>query len=280
MPSLGLSLGLPHGRFPQGAAFAGALDSYTTNLAGAWSAERRLLTSYTGSLFRVRRSSDSTETNIGYQTDGTVDSAALLTFAGAGSAFVTTWYDQSGAGLNLTQATAANQPRIVSSGVLDTQNSHASMFWDGTNDNIRSAWSGTANYTAYVMAVLKAAGNFPMMVVLENGFQELRGNGTTGKFEVTDGGFVCTQAASSVDTWAQISWKRVSGTSTRGWMNNTAFAAAASGNTRVATEVTVGVRPGSALFANMYASELLVYSAAHDDTTREAIQTVQSSHYA
>jgi len=279
MPSLGLSLGLPHGRFPHGAAFAGALDSYTTNLAGAWSADRRLLTSYTGSLFRVRRSSDSTETDIGYQTDGTVDSAALLTFAGAGSAFVTTWYDQSGAGLNLTQTTAANQPRIVNSGVLDTQNSHASMFWDGTNDSIGAAWSGTASYTAYTMAVLKAAGNFPMMVVLENGFQELRGNSTTGQLEVTDGGTPCRQSASSVDTWAQLSWKRVSSTSLQGWMNNIAFAAASSASTRAATEVTLGTRAGS-FFANMYASELLVYSAAHDDTTREAIQTVQSSHYA
>jgi hypothetical protein len=34
---------------------------------------------------------------------------------------VTTWYDQSGNGRNATQATAANQPRIVNSGSLDTQ---------------------------------------------------------------------------------------------------------------------------------------------------------------
>jgi hypothetical protein len=35
-----------------------------------------------------------------------------------GSAFVTTWYDQSGNGRNLTQATAINQPPIIESGVI------------------------------------------------------------------------------------------------------------------------------------------------------------------
>jgi hypothetical protein len=48
--------------------------------------------------------------------------------------FVTTWYDQSGNANNATQATAANQPKIVSSGTLVTENGKATLDFDGNND--------------------------------------------------------------------------------------------------------------------------------------------------
>lgn len=101
-----------------GGAFVGPLDGLTANLWASY-ALKRLLSSYTGALIRVRRSSDSTEQDISYITGGGLDTAALATFVGANSAFIVTWYDQSGAGNHLTQATAANQPRIVSAGVYD-----------------------------------------------------------------------------------------------------------------------------------------------------------------
>ena len=49
-----------------GPAFVGALDAYASGLAGAWSVSRRLLTSYSGPLVRVRRSSDNAEQDIGF----------------------------------------------------------------------------------------------------------------------------------------------------------------------------------------------------------------------
>jgi hypothetical protein len=69
---------------------------------------------------RVRRSSDNAEQDIGFVLNR-LDIASLLSFVGAGSGFVTVWYDQSGLGNDLTQTTAARQPRIVNSGTLETQ---------------------------------------------------------------------------------------------------------------------------------------------------------------
>jgi len=46
-----------------------------------------------------------------------------LSFCGAGSGYVTTWYDQSGNGKDNIQATLLAQPTIVSSGNLETINS-------------------------------------------------------------------------------------------------------------------------------------------------------------
>jgi len=91
------------------------LDSYTTGAYGVYSL-RKQITAYAGSAIRVRRSSDSTEQDIGFSS-GLLDNTALLSFVGAGNGFIAKWYDQTGAGNYLTQATAANQPLIVESGV-------------------------------------------------------------------------------------------------------------------------------------------------------------------
>jgi hypothetical protein len=112
-------------------SFTGLLDTYP-NAAVAYSL-RKLRTAYSGNAIRVRRSSDNAEQNIGF-VGNNLDTASLLTFCGAGNGFVTTWYDQSGNSLNLTQTIAANQPRIVNSGVIDTKNSTNAIKFDGSND--------------------------------------------------------------------------------------------------------------------------------------------------
>jgi hypothetical protein len=57
------------------------LDNFTT-VSRAYSVARRLRTAYTGPLFRVRRSSDNTEQDIGYTANNEVDGTALLNFVG------------------------------------------------------------------------------------------------------------------------------------------------------------------------------------------------------
>jgi hypothetical protein len=107
-------------------AFTGILDTYT-GAAVAYSL-RRLATAYTGPLIRVRRSSDNTEQDIGYTSGNVLDESALTSFVGANNGFVTTWYDQSGNGKNLTQSTAINQPKIVNSGSIYFVNSKPSIY--------------------------------------------------------------------------------------------------------------------------------------------------------
>ena len=84
---------------------------------------------------RVQRSSDNAEQDIGF-VGNELDTASLLSFCGAGNGFVTTWYDQSGSGYNVTQTTQANQPQIVSSGVVITENGKPAIQFDGSNDTL------------------------------------------------------------------------------------------------------------------------------------------------
>jgi trimeric autotransporter adhesin len=93
-----------------------ALDLISVRAAAAYGL-RRLYASWTGVAIRVRRSSDNAERDIGFIGEH-LDVLALLVFVGNGSGFVTTWYDQSGNGRHATQVTVANQPQIVSNGVI------------------------------------------------------------------------------------------------------------------------------------------------------------------
>ena len=94
------------------------LDTYT-GAAAAYSL-RQLRTAYTGAAIRVRRSSDNAEQDFGFVSN-VLDTASLLTFVGAGSGYIATWYDQSGNGRNTTQSTATLQPMIMVAGALVTR---------------------------------------------------------------------------------------------------------------------------------------------------------------
>jgi hypothetical protein len=97
----------------------GLLDLYPS-AAAAYSL-RKLRTAYTGSAIRVRRAVGSPpEADIGF-SNNELDVATLESFCSGTDGFVTTWYDQSGNGRNATQATAANQPRIVTAGSVITE---------------------------------------------------------------------------------------------------------------------------------------------------------------
>lgn len=115
-----------------GVAFTGLLDTYS-GAAAAYSAARRLSSTYTGSLIRVRRSSDNTEQDIGYDSNNVLDEAALASFVGAGNGFVTTWYDQSGNINNSIQPTASNQPQIVSNGTINKLNNKPTLRFNSFN---------------------------------------------------------------------------------------------------------------------------------------------------
>lgn len=112
--------------------FTGLLDEYG-GAAAAYSV-RRLSSSYSGSLIEVRRSSDNTTQDIGYDANGDLDTTALLAFVGAGDGFVRAWYDQSGSGNNAQQTTTTSQPQIVSSGSVILENGKPSLQFDGSND--------------------------------------------------------------------------------------------------------------------------------------------------
>lgn len=96
---------------------------------GAYSCYR-LSNTYTGAIMNIRRSSDNATTNVYADIQGNLGLSAngtgttFSSWLGASTAYVVTWYDQSGTGNNATQTTNANQPIFSLSGMLiDSENS-------------------------------------------------------------------------------------------------------------------------------------------------------------
>ena len=96
------------------------LDVYGANVEAAYSV-RKLSASYAGSAIRVRRSSDNSEQDIGFDGNGDLDTSALTTFVGANDGKVVKWYDQSGNSSDAVQTNVNGQPHIIASGVLSNQ---------------------------------------------------------------------------------------------------------------------------------------------------------------
>ncbi len=137
------------------------LDAYP-NASAAFSV-RKLRSTYAGYCMRVRRDSDDTEQDIGF-VNNILDITSLLTFVVGNSGFVVAWYDQSGNGYNVTQATSSKQPRVVASGALEVENGLPTLNWNiGANQylnaNLAANWkflSDPSGFSVYSVISLDA----------------------------------------------------------------------------------------------------------------------------
>ena len=136
------------------------LDEVGGTPTAAYSVDK-VVSTYTDAVVRVRRASDNEEADVAFDNDTiTLDSAVDNFSTGSLSAtlgefvanasysdpdslgspddaFVATWYDQAGSN-DATQVTGNDQPKIVSSGALVTENGRVAVSFDG-NDFVRSA---------------------------------------------------------------------------------------------------------------------------------------------
>jgi len=112
---------------------------------------RKLRTAYTGSCIRVRRSSDNTETDIGFNGSGGLDTVSLLTFCGLSNGFISKWYDQSGNANDGLQTLFGAQPIIVIAGVLQTQNGLPTLFYDNYSVEFTNLITSSGDTSAYIV---------------------------------------------------------------------------------------------------------------------------------
>lgn len=92
---------------------------------------RRVVKNFSGFCIRVRRSSDNSELDVGFNRLD-LDTSSLLSFAGANDVFVTKIYGQKEY-FNFEQTSTSLQPKIVSSGTLiQDSNGKPAIGFDGT----------------------------------------------------------------------------------------------------------------------------------------------------
>lgn len=254
---------------PSVPAFTGLLDTYS-GAAVAYSAARRLANAYTGSLIRVRRSSDNAEQDIGYDANNVLDESALTSFVGAGDGFVTTWYDQSGNANNATQSTAANQPKIVSSGVVNTQAGLSSgkpaLSFDGVNDFMDfTSLVTTANYTAFVAAKrlnVSLSGQWITQKAISQGTRPY----AAILYTTTNVAFMSTynsstQLSASTSSTAYILLTSRWGSTQNIYINNSALTASTGTDGNSGTGFDVIGRRTSGEYSNVNNTEIILYAS-------------------
>ncbi len=167
-------------------AFTGLLDTYTG--ATAAYSTRRLYGQYTGACMRVRRDSDNTEQDIGFDGSGDLDTSALATFVGSGNnGFVRYWYDQSqsggtAVGNDFGQSTSTQQPQIYNgTAVFDegTNNKPAIQFDRNNNHQMFMGSEESIEFFTHSMVYNQAAADrFNFMITSGiNNYYRLETNG-------------------------------------------------------------------------------------------------------
>ena len=126
------------------------LETYTG--ASVAFSVRQLSWSYAGSAMRVREAGGDTETDIGFDGSGNLDTAAIASHCGSNDGFVVTWYDQSGNGNDAEQPTAGGsglQPKIYNgtTQAVITENGKPALDFDGSNDYMITTSTITVNST-------------------------------------------------------------------------------------------------------------------------------------
>ena len=123
------------------------LDVYGANVEAAYSV-RKLSSSYSGSAIRVRRSSDNSEQDIGFDGAGDLDTSALTTFVGANNGYVVKWYDQSGSSNDGVQTNSSLQGHIVFNGTIKTHGGKPAVTQDSDLGNPSNQFLDTPTINA------------------------------------------------------------------------------------------------------------------------------------
>ena len=283
MPSLslnkiGLGLELP----AQTASFIFALDSLSASSAAAYST-RKLRSAYAGQCMNVRRSSDNATQDIGF-VNNVLDTASLLTFVGANNGFVTKWYDQSGNGFDVLQATAVNQPQIVASGVVQTQGSKPSILFNGTTQFLATAASVATTVQSANAVILPTA--FPVQAEIIRQEATVSGSLWGLRTSLTLYNFILASAAPGA----------LGGTATSvfqiftGTFNNGTNAAVYVNGTSVATNTStpnggangiigVGASSGGSEYWTGNITEITAFNTAMSTADRQFLEHNQESFY-
>lgn len=148
-------------------AVAFLVDTVAATSSHAYST-RKLASAYAGSAATITNSGGGSVT-LGFTAAADPNTTSLLASLGSNSGTIATLFDQEGAN-NLTQATGANQPRVVNSGVPDTVNGQLSPTWPAINSTQgltnAAGFPASGDWTVTTVAQLNATPTSLFPVIL------------------------------------------------------------------------------------------------------------------
>lgn len=223
-------------------SFTGLFDTVTSPSIGG--GVRRLSSSYTGSLMRIIRASDSSEQDIGYDGSGNLDTSAIASFCSGTTGYVGILYDQSGNGYDAIGkdygVNLSSLPIIYESGSVTTLNgvpaikiTHPRVFqWVATGVPFSAFCSGGASgsdkaITTHFVGQQSSSPSDPYKIIIDGSSQGLWFYQASGA-ERTD--FLGTSASSGATFTddAQKNWVWLVNGNTFSWHENNSTVASSS----------------------------------------------------
>jgi hypothetical protein len=258
------------------------LDTYP-GAAAAYSL-RKLRTAYTGSCIRVRRSSDNTQTDIGFNVLGGLDTVSLLTFCGISNGFITIWYDQSGNSRNTFQTGISGNPshaspQIVISGSLVTINGKAAVLFS-TSAFYTPSFSLVSDVSYFMVQKTNVSNAQGLTIGNAKGFGALFGKWNDGKIylqRVTNSGGFFTGVANTSLTQSLLEAFTISSTMNI-YQNGSLQSSTAPASFSNTTTTFDSIGYGSSSYSNAYGQEVIVYTS-NQTSNRTAIETNINSFY-
>ncbi|MFN5795471.1 MAG: beta strand repeat-containing protein, partial [Bacteroidota bacterium] len=254
----------------------------TQTAQGAYSI-RKVSSTYNGPAIQVRRSSDNSTQDIGFTAGGDLDQAALLSFVGSGNGFITIWYDQSGNAVNMVQATAIRQPRIVNAGVLDTKNARPGLKHFASNQQFLTVGTGyltTNNWTINSVQSLDGGVNQRMLSGTPNWLLGFWG-GNESSFYFQAGSGATLGSGFPATTAVQVYTAVGQGASNAGVFRNGVNISAQGGGvaSNAPTSLFTSSNQGGSEFSDGTTQELIVFNSSLSASDRQTIETSQFCYY-
>jgi len=233
------------------------IDAVSSSSDSAYSL--RQLSSSVSNCIRVRRSSDNTEQDIGFSSN-VLDTSSLTSFVGSNDGFITKWYDQSGNSVDAAQTTAANQPKIVSSGSVITEGGKPAISFDGSNDYLALSSTLSLSTLHSIFAVAQTNDTTAMLIGSTSPTSNFNTNNSS-TYTYNAGGYFKTIGSSSPLGHQAVSIIRNAGTVTI-YKNGSSFGSNTTFGTNAFTVKEIGRRPDlSSLTWDGTIQELIFYTS-------------------
>jgi len=256
---------------------------------------RKLSSTYTGNAIRVRRSSDNSEQDIGFDSSGNLDTTSLLSFVGSGDGFITTWYDQSGPFVgyylghaNFIQSSAANQPKIVNAGTLITDNGKPAVELDGVNDSMYINYDRGYTFTdaTFIFVSSQLTGDSNYGRLLDYNYGDGFWFGRSGTSDTVGGGWAqpnspygAFQSVANNTQFLLFAYREASTGKSNVAVNNSSFNSITTSTAALQTTITLGAWGwGQTFYGKKKVQEIVLYPS-NKSADRMGIWSNINSHY-
>ena len=237
--------------------FSGAAAAYSVRCLTAGSSTARCM--------KVRRDSDNATQDIGFDSNGDLDTAAISSHCGANNGYVVTWYDQSGSGQNVTNSTTTQQPKIYNGTAVITENGKPAL--DFQDDVIYTSGNITLSDGAFLSVAVGTTNNGQNNVLLASDGSPRVGqfvrtsNNTIQSIGFTSGGSAVVASGPSVAVDTQfIGIGQCTGTLLTAYANGTGGTALSLTNRTDSAPLYLGARSAALQDAhNGYIQEVIHY---------------------